>query len=519
MRIYREGLLPSGQAVQALIRGDVPLKGNPAACVSCHRRSGMGSIEGRTVTRPVTGTALYRPWELYGRGPFRSLREGPAKWPAYTDESLARAIRDGIDPSGRTLDPAMPRYRLGDEDLSFLVSYLKSLSFSAPPGVTETSIRFATVIDGRVDPAKRKAMLDVLRTFFGDISADPRKLSRRAKVPYLARAKQYEAYRKWELDVWELSGPESTWEAQLEARYRAQPVFAMIGGIASIGWEPVHRFCEKFEVPSLFPNVDLPVVSETGYYSFYFSRGATLEAEALARHLEGERQSLGTGPIVQVYRDDEAGTVSADAFRRASRKYGYDLRDRRIRRDEALTVGFWEGLAEPNRPSAAVLWLRAADPGGLGLPADPSSLPERIYLSSDLAGGRKIPVPESLKDRVYLVHPFSLPAGKDQRLARSKAWLRGRGMGSSEERLQVNTLFAAALAMEALDHLLGNFSRDYFIEWIEHQAEDALTPSDYPRLALGPGQRYASKGCYILKYTKEAEDWVTPVGGWIVPDR
>jgi hypothetical protein len=201
------------------------------------------------------------------------------------------------------------------------------------------------------------------------------------------------------------------------------------------------------------------------------------------------------------------------------RRYGIDdLRDRRIRRDEALTADFWAGLAESDRPSTVVLWL-PAEPGGLGLPEDPSSIPEWIYLSSSLAEGRKIRVPESLRDRVYLVHPFSHPLEEERRLARSRAWLRSRGMGDTEERLQVNTLFTAALAMEALDHLLGNFSRDYFIDWIEHQAEDALTPSAYPRMALGPGQRYGSKGCYILTYSKDAEDWVTPVGGWIVPDR
>lgn len=519
-RIYREGLLPSGQAVEAWIRGDVPLTNNQAACVSCHRRSGMGSIEGRTITRPVTGTALYRPWELYGRRPFRSLREGPEKWPTYTDATLDRAIRDGIDPSGRVLDPAMPRYRIGDEDLSHLVSYLKSLSYSDPPGVTETSIRFATVVDPRVDPAKREAMLDVLRAFFREISADPRNQSQRAKSSNLARAKQYGAYRKWELDVWELSGPESSWEAQLEARYKERPVFALMGGIAAGGWGHVHRFCERFEVPSLFPNVALPAVSESGYSSFYFSRGMILEAEALARHLEGERRSLRDGPILQVYRDDEAGTVSAGAFRTALRRYGIDdLRDLRLGQGEALSAGFWAGLAASDRPSAVVLWLRTAGPGGLGLPENLSSIPERIYLSSSLAEGRKIRVPESLRDRVHLVHPFSLPLEEGRRLARGRAWLRSRGMGNTEERLQVNTLFTVALAMEALDHLLGNFSRDYFIEWIEHQAEDALTPSAYPRMALGPGQRYGSKGCYILTYSKDAEDWVTPVGGWIVPDR
>lgn len=517
-RIYREGLLPSGRPVQAWIRGDVPLTKEQAACVSCHRRSGMGSIEGRTVTRPVTGAALYRPWELYPRGPFRSRREGPERMPAYTDETLGRAIRDGIDPSGRTLDPAMPRYRLADEDLSHLVSYLKSLSFSSPPGVTETSIRFATVVDGRVDPAKRKAMLDVLRTFFADIRADPRKFSRRAEIPHAFREKQFGAYRKWELDVWEMSGPGSAWEAQLEARYKDQPVFALIGGIAADGWEPVHRFCERHEVPSLFPNVDLPVVSKTGYYTFYYSRGPTLEAEALAVHLQGERESPRTGPIVQIYREDEAGTVPAGAFRSALGRSGFDrLRDVRLGKGETLTAGFWAGLAAPERPSAVVLWIRPDGPGGLGLPDDPSSLPDRIYLPSRFAEGRNLRVPESRKDRVFLLHPYILPAEKEARMARANAWLRGRGMGRSEDRLQVNTLFAAALAMEALDHLLGNFSRDYFIEWIEHQAEDALTPSAYPRMALGPGQRFASKGCYILTYSKDAGDWLTPVGGWIVP--
>lgn len=519
-RIYREGLLPSGQAVEAWIRGDVPLTNNQAACVSCHRRSGMGSIEGRTVTRPVTGTALYRPRELYGRGPFGSLRDGPETWRAYTDETLARAIRDGIDPSGRVLDPAMPRYRIGDEDLSHLVSYLKSLSFSDPPGVTETSIRFAAVVDTRVDPAKREAMLDVLRVFFREISADPRKRKRSAKNPDVPHARQYRAYRKWELDVWELSGPESSWEAQLEARYKAQPVFALMCGIAAGGWGHVHRFCERFEVPCLFPNVDPPAVSETGYYSFYFSRGMALEAEALARHLVSERRALRGGPIVQVYRNDEAGTVSAEAFRNALRKYGIDdLRDRHLGQDGTLSAGFWAGPAASDRPSAVVLWLRAADAAGLGLPDDSSSLPETIYLSSSLAEGRKIPIPESMRDRVRLLHPFSLPLEEERRLARSRAWLRSRGMGNAEDRLQVNTLFTAALAMEALDHLVGIFSRDYFIEWIEHQAEDALTPSAFPRMALGPGQRYGSKGCYILGYSKDAEDWVTPVGGWIVPDR
>ena len=36
--IYMKGRLPSGKEVEAL-RGEIPIKGDQAACVSCHRPS------------------------------------------------------------------------------------------------------------------------------------------------------------------------------------------------------------------------------------------------------------------------------------------------------------------------------------------------------------------------------------------------------------------------------------------------------------------------------------------------
>src|ERR671922_2677078 len=40
--LYRRGLLPSGEPVQATHEGGAVLRGADAACVSCHRRSGLG---------------------------------------------------------------------------------------------------------------------------------------------------------------------------------------------------------------------------------------------------------------------------------------------------------------------------------------------------------------------------------------------------------------------------------------------------------------------------------------------
>ena len=108
MRMYREGILPSGKKMRGETSGKVSLSGAMAACANCHRRSGMGSAEGGTGVRPVTGAALYRPEEVWGVGPGRKAPRGSQNWPVYTDETLARAIRDGVDPTIRRFDPAMP---------------------------------------------------------------------------------------------------------------------------------------------------------------------------------------------------------------------------------------------------------------------------------------------------------------------------------------------------------------------------------------------------------------------------
>jgi mono/diheme cytochrome c family protein len=509
-RIYREGIA-SGKPVRARVQGDVSVEGARFNCAACHRLSGMGSSEGAAFVPPITARWLFaerdpRQIDLFKKlfqevqpDHFRARARDPRPRPAYTDETLIEALREGRDPAGRLLDPLMPRYQIGDEDARRLVAYLKTLSAAPSPGVTDSEVHFAAVVTQDADEEKRRAMIDVFDAYLRWKNADTRQMLARSAAWH--KDEFYATLREWRLHLWELKGPKENWTAQLEAFYRRQPVFALILGIGS-QWQAVHDFCEREELPCLFPGTDLPVTSPTTNYSVYFSRGLTLEADALAVYL---RDRLKQERIVQVYRE----SAPARAFRRAIESQGVSLKDRAVEGEMELTRAFWERLVKEDQPSSLVLWLSYADLKAMD--ADLLRSVERIYLSSTLLGEGKLPA--GLREKALLTHPYALR--ETPHVYRARAWMRSRGVALRREREQLNAYFALSLVDSALMQMADNFYRDYFLETVEQEAESALNPGVFPSLSLGPGQRFASRGCYIVRLTDTGD--MEAVSRWIVP--
>jgi hypothetical protein len=95
--------------------------------------------------------------------------------------------------------------------------------------------------------------------------------------------------------------------------------------------------------------------------------------------------------------------------------------------------------------------------------------------------------------------------------------MRSRGLAITRPHLQFDTCFALTIPQYGLEHIVDDFSRDYLLEYAEQGAENALNPGTYPRLGLGPGQRFASKGAYVVRHDAGARGGFVPVGEWIVP--
>lgn len=513
--LYLHGVAGSGKPLEASRQAGSKLQGTLAACVNCHQRSGLGGREGRNLVPPITGRYLFRP--RAGSDDDRGIPfvEGmrPDRVP-YTDATLARAIREGVDAAGRPLNYLMPRYDIGESDMATLVGYLRRLDRRKVPGVTDSTLHFATIVTPEADPAKRQGMLEVMRQFFAD-----RNVRQMVPAPTLrssgktAYAKSmFMVHRRWELHVWELSGPAPTWQQQLEKRLAAEPVFAVLSGIGGRNWAPIHAFCEHAAIPCLYPNAEVPVDRPDDFYSLYFSKGVLLEAELLAHDMV-QSATPASRSVLQVFRSGDSGEEGARALALLLEQQGLSVQSLELPADgsaEQLAAA----LPAQARGQALMLWLRPRDLSALGeMPAGFAS----VQLSGLLGGLESAPLPASWRLHASMTYPFDLPDRRRVRVDFALGWFRARHIPVVAEQVQVDTYLACSLVSETLNHMVDTFVREYLVERTEAMLEHRIVTGYYPRLALGTGQRFASKGGYLVKWPDPAGRRIVAEGDWTVP--
>ena len=158
-RIYQEGLLISGMPLKAKTQGNMEVSGQHLACISCHRRSGLGSYEGKVQIPPIAGRIL-----LAGSAATTSPPSVQST-KSYTEVSLKQTIQSGITPDGRALNPLMPRYEFDNQNLDALITYLKTLSAHDSEGADAQNMHFATIISENVSHRQRKLMLSLIKKY------------------------------------------------------------------------------------------------------------------------------------------------------------------------------------------------------------------------------------------------------------------------------------------------------------------------------------------------------------------
>lgn len=476
-----------GAGLSATVAGGAALPGRLAACVLCHRPSGYGLSEGDARASAVAAPVLFAPLEprrdrllrdlyqeRYG-AVARTEAKTPRSRPAYNGAAdLARALRDGVDPAGAALSPAMPRYKVSDAQAEALAAYLLSLGAGPDPGWGEETIRFATIIAPEVPERRAQAALAVVRAYVSRLNHEIERERDRPGFSPLYKAEYAPARRLWQVQEWRLKGPPASWPAQLRSHAAEAPVFAVVGGIVP-DWGPVGQFCTSSELPCIFPETDWP----------------------------GPDAERGTTLFLSGGLPEEVRLIAADLRRRGIHKVAeFAGAEPEAPRLSALLHAEMPDLvreSDPGEAEAAVLWLgREEAERALGSDAV-RSLAGPVYAAGGLLADDSGKLALRPGRDVLVAWRLAGPDQTPPERLRVRAWLRSRGVFvPGEERTQLE----AWLALEATEHavvrLVDRPSRAFLLETIEHMAENSLDPGIYPRLSLGPGQRVAAHGARLL---------------------
>lgn len=125
--IFKTGYTADGKRVSAE-GGPFWLNMHGGGCAACH------GIDGRGGQR-VMMTDQIAPDIRYSR--LTSAEDGHETGedhPPYDDVLTARAVRDGLNPADESLNHAMPRWALSDEEMADLIDYLKLLGETSAEG-------------------------------------------------------------------------------------------------------------------------------------------------------------------------------------------------------------------------------------------------------------------------------------------------------------------------------------------------------------------------------------------------
>lgn len=499
-KIYEQGILSNGKPLTGIGADGQQLVGQDAACANCHRKSGMGGVEGKIFMPPISADFLFHPEK-------HTIAVTDPSYPmgitmsdhAYTDNGLVNLLIKGINYKGQLINETMPRYQLDDETKKSLVNYLHGLSSSSSSGVTNYSQHFATVFTPEVDDKTKQIVKAEIDAFVLQHNSN---LSTTQRHRRLGFDRLRSINLPWVFHYWDLKGDASTWDSQLEALYKQQPVFAFVAGVSFKAVDPIQGFCERNKTPCLFRSILYPP-SQLSLYSLYFSSGMALDSALFAT---GLKTGVINKPshVLQIISPDALGeSISNDL---GNRLQALNIPETRMDLTQSNVSIIRQKLKTLDANEFVVCWCDQSDLDLLGKVHLPKKA--QVYFSGSLimmkSGLKQLPAPWK---SAHLIYPYEEPDKRQRQLSAFYSWVSGHRFEPLNEVIQSDTYLALLILQEVLAELVNNRYKDYLLERTEMifgMSYDYW--GMYSRPSLGPLQRFANKSGYIAKFVNNR--WV-----------
>ncbi|MCU7806293.1 MAG: ABC transporter substrate-binding protein [Candidatus Thiodiazotropha sp. (ex Semelilucina semeliformis)] len=427
--IYHQG--KGTEAATAYLSGaGIDVKSTRFACVQCHREDGSGNREGGVSAPDIRFQHLAQP--------YAGVRATGRRHSAYDENSLARAIQQGIDPAGNLLHAAMPRYRFSMQDMQALIDYLKRLDAFTAPGVSDDLIRIGT-LQPSTGPLLQ-ASLDVRRLLQGFIQ----QINSRGGI----------YGRRLELVVSEFDPDLNTSQiSAVEALLRGQGVFCTL---ANLGLSPKGEAVQSLMaqgVPELAPlRQALEDDRNRDSHIFYLYASLPDQGVMLVDHLLSVNANE-VPSVALVYVDDDHSRQGVHGIQKRMTEHGidptgvfsyqandYDVVNlvRKLRStatDDILFLGSGSQLQQLLDRADQIGWF------------------PQVYGLAGLSGAVSTTISPKQSNRLTMLTPFSLPDAVSGNLTRFSNLLEQTSVVGPHWRIHQSAYSAARLLQAGLERL------------------------------------------------------------------
>ncbi|MBD0324892.1 MAG: ABC transporter substrate-binding protein [Pyrinomonadaceae bacterium] len=484
-----EGGEGGGEIVAALSGGALDLPATTFTCANCHGLRGEGTREGGIQPPPLN-------WETLTRTQTSPLTRRERQ--PYTEATLARAIRAGVDPAGQPLHPAMPRYRMTAAQMADLISYLKLLGTTrdADPGISDDTIRIgaALPVTGPLSSVGEDVKA-ALTASFAQINAQGGIYNRR-----------------FELVVADSRGePQQTLEATRRL-IEQDGVFALVGSFEPGDTSALNDFIKRSEVPLVGPVTLSPRLSvPPNPYVFYLLPTFSDQARALVDFVHSKANDK-KARLAVIHADTDFDRDALAGLKSQARMYAMEVvaehsyQLNRFNAAKAIESFSQKGV------DYVFFFGGSDDINACAREMERAKLNATLLSSVVMLGRGAFSLPPSVAAQTFLSYPAALPNQND--FAEFIGVMQKSGVALRSPAFQVVAYAATKIFFEAAKLSSKQLDRTKLIHSLE-QIQDLRT-GVVPPVTFGPNRRVGSISSTIVGIDLTNKQYV-PLSDRLVP--
>ncbi|MCA1592002.1 MAG: ABC transporter substrate-binding protein [Acidobacteria bacterium] len=491
--IYVKGESGNGEITALLGTDNLEVPANAFTCANCHGLRGEGTREGGLQPPPIN-------WEtLTSKHTSALTRRVRAP---YDETTLARAISDGLDPSGAHLHPGMPRYELKGEQMADLIAYLKKLGNEAD---TDTGLSDETIKVGAALPLSGplaqvgEDVKATLAAYFAEVNAQGGVYGRRFE--FIAEDSRGE--------------PAQTLEATRRL-VEQKGVFALVGSFEPSDSKTTNEFLRRSEVALVGP-VTLsprPAVPPNPYV-FYLLPTFGDQARVLLDFAASQTNSQATrapARLAVVYANSDFNADALAGVRTQAKLYSMVIASEQAYEPATFAAARVVGALAEKKPDYVFFFGGAKQFTEFASAMNEAKLSASLLSSVVMVGSSAFALPPAVAERTFLSYPAALPEQND--FNEFITLMQKARVGLRSPAFQAVAFGAAKTLFEATKIGGRQLSRSSLITSLE-QLHDFKT-GVVPPLTFGPNRRIGAAGSYIVRIDLNKKQYV-PLGGRLEP--